>query len=208
MRAGKTAIQLTGVIALLFVSGLYFLSDADARQLARAEAYFAGGCFWCVEADFEKLPGVISVVSGYAGGWGKNPGYRNYSSKGHIEAAKIIYNPQKISYGRLLAHFMINIDPTDGGGQFCDRGFSYSTAVFYRTPSEKKQALQAVEETRRILRKKTATRVVRLTRFWKAEEYHQDYYKKNPLRYRYYRRSCGRDARLQDLWQGRKLKIQ
>jgi len=150
----------------------------------RAEAYFAGGCFWCVEADFDKVTGVVETISGYTGGDVENPTYKQvtYTDTGHYEAVKVVYDPQTVTYSELVEYFWRHIDPTDGGGQVCDRGFSYLTGIF---PSNATEA--------------------EIKTFWKAEEYHQDYYMKNRIHYSRYRRGCGRDARVADVWSGEKL---
>lgn len=162
-------------------------------------AIFAGGCFWCVESDFEKLPGVLDVVSGYTGGGTPNPSYRNHGK--HFEAAKITFDPSVISYDALLNHYWVTVDPTDPTGQFCDKGHSYQTAIFARPD----QIEQAERSKAGIIQTKPfdapiVTPVLSAEVFWDAEDYHQDYYKKNPIRYKYYRNGCGRDARLVDLW--------
>jgi peptide-methionine (S)-S-oxide reductase len=180
-------------------------SHSAAAQPARAEAataVFAGGCFWCTEADFEKLPGVLSAVSGYTGGRVANPTYEQVSADrtGHYEAVRIAYDPRRISYGQLVRHFFRTVDPLDAGGQFCDRGSSYRSAVFAGSEEERRIAEAARGEAARALRAKVATPVLAAARFWPAEAYHQDYYKRNPVRYKYYRYRCGRDARLKALW--------
>lgn len=169
----------------------------------QAEAVFAGGCFWCVEADFEKLPGVIEAVSGYAGGHTVNPTYNQVvrGGTGHYEVAKIIYDPSKVSYADLLEHFWTTVDPTDAGGQFCDRGQSYATAIFagpkqIESARASKKTLQASGR----LKKKVVTPVLAAGPFYRAENKHQDYYKKNPIRYKYYRTGCRRDKRLKQVW--------
>ena len=169
----------------------------------RAEAIFAGGCFWCVEADFEKLPGVIDAISGYAGGHVKNPSYQQVShgGTGHYEVAKIIYNPTQVSYEELLEYFWTHVDPTDDGGQFCDRGHSYKTAIFanadqFAVAQKSKQMLQASGR----LKNPVVTPVIKAPAFYEAERYHQDYYKKNPVRYKYYRTGCRRDSRIKKVW--------
>ena len=168
-----------------------------------AEAIFAGGCFWCVEADFEKLPGVIEAISGYAGGHVKNPTYKQVvrGGTGHYEAAKIIYDPNKVSYGELLEFFWTTVDPTDDGGQFCDRGQSYATAIFAN--SEQIEIARSSKKTLQNsgrLKDKVVTPVIAAGAFYDAEAYHQDYYKKNPIRYKYYRNGCRRDKRLKQIW--------
>ena len=158
----------------------------------------AGGCFWCVESDFEKLPYVGDVLSGYAGGASSSPTYRNHAD--HLEVAEIPYDNQAVSYRELVDFHLRHIDPLDAGGQFCDRGHSYTTAIFYQTPDEQVAAEAAVAEAESILGQKIVTRILPLDRFWIAEDYHQDYYKKNPIRYRYYRNGCGRDQRVAEIW--------
>ncbi len=170
----------------------------------RDTAIFAGGCFWCEETAFEGLPGVLSVTSGYTGGPATNPTYEQVSSgsTGHAESVEVAYDPAKISYERLLEVFWHNVDPLDGGGQFCDRGTQYRSAIFYKDEAQRK----AAEESRRKLEEeprfkgKIATQIVPASTFYPAEEYHQDFYKKNPIRYNSYRLGCGRDARLKAIW--------
>ena len=168
------------------------------------EAIFAGGCFWCIESDFEKLDGVSAAVSGYIGGQMANPSYKQVSSgkSGHTEAVKITFDNQTISYKELLAHFWVNIDPLDGGGQFCDRGQQYRSELFYLDESQQQaaQASMAAIASRPQFAGKIQTQLTAATEFYIAEDYHQDYYKKNPTRYNYYRWSCGRDKRLRQLW--------
>ncbi len=166
---------------------------------ARAEAIFAGGCFWCVESDFEHLDGVIEAVSGYSGGELENPAYRNH--EGHTEAVLVTYDPSRVSYAQLLHHFWRHHDPLDAGGQFCDRGPSYAPAIF-ATPTQRAEAEASLAETQRALGRQVATPIREASRFWTAEEYHQDYYEKNSVQYRYYRWRCGRDARVEEVWRG------
>jgi peptide-methionine (S)-S-oxide reductase len=183
-----------------WLAALVFLlaaSPAAAQPGARAEAVFAGGCFWCVESDFEHLAGVIEAESGYAGGALQNPTYRNH--QGHIEAVRVIYDPQRVSYAQLLHHFWRHHDPLDAGGQFCDRGASYRSAIFV-TPEQREAAQASLAETERTLGRTVATPIRPLGRFWPAETYHQDYYRKNPLQYRFYRWRCGRDQRVREVW--------
>ncbi|WP_319371041.1 peptide-methionine (S)-S-oxide reductase MsrA [uncultured Ilyobacter sp.] len=169
------------------------------------EAYFAGGCFWCMEPPFEKLPGVVSVISGYSGGHIENPSYKEVSSgkTGHRETVKISYEDSIISYPELLEVFWRQIDPTDPGGQFVDRGFQYSSAVYYVNEKQKSQALESLRslENSKKFEKKIVTEIVEFKNFYPAEEYHQDYYKKNKLRYKYYRYHSGRDRFLNSIWQ-------
>lgn len=167
-----------------------------------ASAVFAGGCFWCTEADFDKIPGVISTTSGYTGGKLANPTYERVSAggTGHIEAVRVVYDPRKVSYGTLASKFFSTIDPLDSGGQFCDRGYQYRSAIFFADPQQQQIARRAKEQAGRALKKPVATLLLPAAKFYPAEGYHQDYYKKNPVRYRYYRFTCGRDARLKQVW--------
>ena len=172
-----------------------------------ALATFAGGCFWCMEPPFDKLEGVISTTSGYTGGHVSNPEYKQVSAggTGHAEALQIVYDPAKISYSRLLEVFWHNIDPLDAGGQFCDRGDQYRSAVFYHDAEQQRLAEQSKRELQngepfKKYGKPIVTEIVAATEFYPAEEYHQDYYKKNPIRYKYYRHGCGRDKVLDGYW--------
>lgn len=167
-----------------------------------ATALFAGGCFWCVESDFDQVPGVLETVSGYTGGELENPTYRQVSSEltGHYESVLITYDPDEASYEDLLYAFWRSVDPTDPGGQFCDRGPSYRTAVFVAGPEERAVAEASKARAEKALGQEIVTEIIDRTTFWPAEAYHQDYYEKNPLRYRYYRWNCGRDARVEALW--------
>ena len=171
-----------------------------------ATAIFAGGCFWCMEPPFDKLDGVVSTTSGYTGGQAANPTYEAVSSgrTGHAEAVRIEYDPKKISYERLLEVFWPNIDPTDAGGQFCDRGSQYRAAIFYRDEPQRQAAerARAALEANKPFAQPIVTEIVPAAAFYPAEDYHQDYYMKNPLRYKFYRTGCGRDRRLESLWGG------
>lgn len=167
-------------------------------------AYFAGGCFWCTESDFESVEGVIDARSGYTGGHVDEPTYEQVSAggTGHAESIEVLYDPARVSYDRLLDVFWHSVDPTDAGGQFCDRGSSYRSAVFAASDAQ----LEAARASKSALEKTKpfdapiVTEITRLERFWPAEDYHQDFYKKNPLRYKFYRTGCGRDARVKKLW--------
>ncbi|MCR4301360.1 MAG: peptide-methionine (S)-S-oxide reductase MsrA [Sulfuricaulis sp.] len=167
-----------------------------------ATAVFAGGCFWCMEPPYDKLPGVVATISGYSGGQLSNPTYEQVSagSTGHIEVIQVTYDPKRVSYEKLLEVFWRNVDPLDPGGQFCDRGSTYSTAIFYQNEEQKKLAEQSKAKIEKKLGKSVVTATRPAATFYAAEDYHQDYYKKNPLRYKYYRYSCGRDHRLEELW--------
>jgi peptide-methionine (S)-S-oxide reductase len=168
------------------------------------KATFAGGCFWCMEHPFDELPGVISVTSGYTGGTKKNPTYEEVSAggTGHAESVQIVFDPAKIGYERLLTVYWHNIDPTVKDRQFCDTGHQYRSAIFYHSEQQKLLALksrEALDKSRRFT-VPIATEIVPAGVFYPAEDYHQHYYKKNPIRYKFYRTSCGRDRRLHELW--------
>ena len=199
----------TALLAIAFALAACGSSEADSRPPAaksrEAVAVFAGGCFWCTEADFEKVPGVTGAASGYTGGRTDKPTYKQVSAggTGHYEAVRITYDPARVSYGTLLRLYFRSVDPTDAGGQFCDRGESYRTAIFAVGAEQRQLAQQAKAEAERALGRKLATPVLAAGRFWFAEAYHQDYYKKNPIRYSYYRSRCGRDARLKAVWGSR-----
>lgn len=192
-------------IHLILAGVLWVLLAAGAANAAALEkAIFAGGCFWCMEAPFDKLPGVVSVTAGYTGGEKKNPTYKEVSAggTGHAEAVLIVYDPSKISYPVLLGVFWRNIDPTVVDRQFCDVGHQYRAAIFYLGEGQRKAALlsKAALDKNRPFREPVVTRIIPAAEFYPAEEYHQHYYKKNPLRYSYYRSGCGRDKRLKELW--------
>ena len=177
---------------------------AAAAPAGSAKATFAGGCFWCVEADFDKVPGVISTTSGYIGGTLANPSYEQVSSKttGHAEAVEIVFDPAKVSYEQLLEKFWRSIDPTTKDRQFCDAGSPYRTAIFTHGPQQAAaaQASKAALDKSKPFKEPIVTTIEAAGPFYAAEGYHQDYYKKNPVRYNYYRSACGRDARLLQLW--------
>jgi methionine-S-sulfoxide reductase len=190
-------------VAALAAGSLALAQPAAKGSAPRYEtAVFAGGCFWCTESDFEHMPGVIAAESGYTGGAQPNPSYEQVGAgrTGHIEAVRVTYDPRRISYRQLVDRFWPTIDPTDDGGQFCDRGPTYRTAVFV-TPAQKPVAeVSRAQAARRLKRGRMLTPVRPAARFWPAEAYHQDFYKKNPLRYRVYRQGCGRDAQLRTVW--------
>ena len=191
------------LVTVMLVFGCIQPSIAEQQ-----EAIFAGGCFWCIESDFEKLDGVKVVVSGYIGGDIANPSYEQVSSgkSGHTEAVKITFDNQAISYKQLLAHFWVNIDPLDGDGQFCDRGPQYRSELFYLNAKQQQEARQSLDQINAsgTLEGPIKTKISKASKFYLAEGYHQDYYKKNPTRYNYYRWSCGRDKRLMQLWGAKK----
>lgn len=188
IRAFALAISLT-------LAGAAASSAEEAGQ-----AIFAGGCFWCVESDFDKVQGVLSTTSGYIGGENENPTYENHTRYRHREAVLIEYDPARVTYEQLLHSFFRSVDPLDADGQFCDRGFSYSTAVYAVDQSQMEQAAAAKAEAEAMLGQDVATEIVAAPTFWPAEEYHQDFYRKNPLRYSFYRNACGRDQRVREVW--------
>ena len=169
-----------------------------------AKATFAGGCFWCMEPPFDRLDGVVSTTSGYTGGQKVDPTYEEVSSggTGHAESVEVLYDPAKVSYERLLDVFWHNVDPTVRDRQFCDIGHQYRTAIFYHDDTQKRlaEASKAALEKSKPFKEQVVTEIVPAGRFYPAEEYHQDYYKKNPVRYKFYRYNCGRDQRLEQLW--------
>jgi len=169
-----------------------------------AIATFAGGCFWCMEPPFDKVNGVLSTTSGYTGGHKSDPTYEDVSSggTGHAEAVQVRYDPASVSYGKLLEVFWHNVDPVNAGGQFCDQGSQYRSEIFYHDGEQKRLAEKSLKELEQPGRfdRPIATRIVPATAFYPAETYHQDFYKKNPIRYKYYRHGCGRDARLKEIW--------
>ncbi len=190
-------------LLLAIATGFSFQADTvDAPPTAKA--VFAGGCFWCMEPPFDALEGVISTVSGYTGGHLDNPTYTQVSKEntGHYEAIEITYDPSKIDYATLLSVFWHNIDPTDDLGQFCDKGDSYRSAIFYLDMKQKNLAERSKQELMNsaYLAQPVATKVLEAKKFYPAEDYHQNYYQKNPLRYKYYRYTCGRDHRLDSIW--------
>ena len=169
---------------------------------SHAFATFAGGCFWCMEPPYDELPGVISTTSGYTGGHADNPDYKQVTAggTGHYESVQIVYDPTLVTYETLIDIYWINVDPLDAGGQFCDRGNSYRTAIFVHDKQQREIAVETRSAVAARFATVIATQVIDATEFYPAEEYHQDYYQKNPIRYTYYRRGCRRDARLAQLW--------
>jgi len=204
VRSGRRALTKAALASALVIAITGSGGVAAQAGTGPATAIFAGGCFWCMEPPFDKLDGVISTTSGYTGGNVANPSYEAVSSgrTGHAEAVRIQYNPKKISYERLLETFWPNVDPTDAGGQFCDRGSQYRAAIFYSNEEQR----VAAERSRTALAankpfpQPIVTEIVAASTFYPAEEYHQDYYLKNPLRYKFYRHGCGRDRRLEAVW--------
>ena len=168
----------------------------------RASAVFAGGCFWCVESDFEKAPGVVEIVAGYSGGRLKNPTYKNYASGGHREAVFVVYDPTKVTYAGLVEYLLKHVDPTDRTGSFIDKGLQYTSAIYYATPEEKSEAQRVVKaiDEMKVLRGRVTVPILPRQAFWPAEEYHQDYHSNNVVKYGNYRATCGRDNFVQKLW--------
>lgn len=201
----KTSLKFVTLLAGLTLGVALTVTAAEPTaqgKTATATAVFAGGCFWCMEPPFDALPGVVATTSGYTGGQKTNPTYEQVSAgdTGHVEAVQITYDPKQVSYEKLLEVFWRNVDPLDKGGQFCDRGNTYTTAIFVQNQEERKLAEQSKATIEKLLGKPVATTIRPAVTFYPAEEYHQDYYQKNPLRYKYYRYSCGRDQRLEQLW--------
>jgi peptide-methionine (S)-S-oxide reductase len=192
-------------VRFLFISLAVLLAAGNAGHAAeQAKTVFAGGCFWCMEEAFEKVEGVVSVTSGYMGGGKPNPTYEEVSAgnTGHAESVEIIYDPARVSYQKLLDHFWKNVDPLTPNAQFCDHGTQYRSVIFYGNEQEKKLAeasRQAIEQSKRFTGP-IVTEVVMASRFYPAEDYHQDFYKKNPVRYKFYKFNCGRAQRLEMLW--------
>lgn len=214
VRAARRAVA--GIaIALLVSANVAFAAQAaqnapttDAAPASKpdslATAVFAGGCFWCVESDFDKVPGVVSTTSGYTGGTTPNPTYEQVGrgNTGHAESVEIRFDPSRVSYKQLVEHFWRTIDPTTKDREFCDVGTPYRTAIFAQTAEQLKiaEASRAALEKSKPFRAPIVTDVVKGGEFYPAEDYHQNYYKKNPVRYKFYRYRCGRDARLKQLW--------
>jgi peptide-methionine (S)-S-oxide reductase len=196
------------VIALLVALATFLSAPAavaapeDAPAPGQAAAVFAGGCFWCMEGPFDALDGVLSTTSGYTGGSVPDPSYDRVSAgtTGHVEAVRVLYDPKRVDYAKLLDVFWRNVDPLDAGGQFCDRGSQYASAIFVADAAERKAAEASKQQLAARFEASIATDIRSAGPFYAAEAYHQDYYRKNPLRYRYYRGGCGRDARLEKVW--------
>jgi len=200
---------LVSVVALtLVLCGSAFAAEAAKQAPPSAEkgrletAIFAGGCFWCMTPPFEKTPGVVEVVSGYTGGHTKNPTYEDYAEGGHIEAVEVRFDPAKVSYDKLLDVFWRQINPTDSGGQFVDRGPQYRSAIFYLDDTQRGLAEKSRDALMKSGRFKNSivTEIIKASAFYKAEDYHQDYYKKNPIRYEFYRFNSGRDRFIKKAW--------
>jgi peptide-methionine (S)-S-oxide reductase len=196
-RVAPRGLAALGTLALVW---LMAASPAGAQELATAT--FAGGCFWCMEPPFDELDGVVTTTSGYTGGDKADPTYEEVSAgrTGHAEAVQIVYDPRRITYARLLEVFWRNIDPTTPDRQFCDAGSQYRSAIFVHDDTQRRLAEESKAAVARQLGRPVVTEIVPASRFYPAEEYHQDYYRKNPIRYKFYRYGCGRDQRLEALW--------
>jgi peptide-methionine (S)-S-oxide reductase len=200
----KLSYVFLAVGLLLAIPASAATDDASPAQGNPENAIFAGGCFWCVEADFDKVPGVLDTVSGYIGGQLANPAYEQVSAggTGHAEVVQVTFDPQTVSYADLLEVFWRSIDPTTVDSQFCDHGDQYRTAIFYTSPEQERAARQSLVNLIKVkpFAEPIVTEITPAGVFYPAEDYHQDYYEKNPLRYRFYRLTCGRDKRLEELW--------
>lgn len=199
-------IALSVLTVAFLLIGSWNLQSASqaAADTTPGKAYFAGGCFWCMEEVFEKVDGVLSATSGYMGGTVSNPTYEEVSAgrTGHAESVEVVYDPAKVSYQKLLDAFWRNVDPITPNAQFCDHGNQYRSAIFFQTDEEKRASdtsKQAIEQSRRF-KEPIVTQIVMAPQFYPAEEYHQDFYKKNPIRYKLYKYNCGRAQRLDELW--------
>jgi len=202
----RTVMSLPGLLLVpfLLLAGLFPPATGFAEEEERATALFAGGCFWCVEEAFDAVDGVVATTSGFAGGHVENPSYRQVvaGGTGHYESVMVEYDPEQVSYEELLFAFWRNVDPLDGGGQFCDRGDHYRAAIFVASEEEDRlarESKEALDESGRF-EKKIATEILDRSTFYPAEAQHQNYYQRNPLRYRYYVTRCGRYARLDQVW--------
>jgi len=200
----QAALSFLAVVILLIGASIVQSTSQAAADATLGKAYFAGGCFWCMEEAFEKVQGVLSVTSGYMGGTVANPSYENVSAgrTGHAESVEVVYGPAKVSYQKLLDVFWRNVDPITPNAQFCDHGSQYRSAIFFQTDEEKREvdtSKQAIEQSKRF-KELIVTQIVMASHFYPAEEYHQDFYKKNPVRYKFYKYNCGRAQRLEELW--------
>ena len=189
-------------LLLSLSAALAFAGAAFAQTPERAVATFAGGCFWCVESDFDHVPGVTETISGYTGGTVANPTYEQVSAggTGHAESVEVYYDPRKVTYAQLLDYFWHHVDPTVKDRQFCDYGHQYRTAIFVHNDEERKLAEESKKKVEAELKKPIYTEIVQAGPFYKAEDYHQDFYVKNPTKYKFYRWNCGRDQRIEQIW--------
>lgn len=190
------------LFCLIAVAAIAGAAAAQPAVPERAVATFAGGCFWCVESDFDHVPGVLETISGYTGGKVANPTYSQVSAggTGHAESVEVVYDPRKVSFAQLLDYFWHHVDPTVKDQQFCDHGNQYRTAIFVHNDEERKLAEASKKKVEAELKKPIYTEIVQAGPFYKAEDYHQDFYLKNPTKYKFYRWNCGRDQRLEQIW--------
>ncbi len=204
MKSRAAIVGILGLMLAAMIGGGALAADKMAASGEQRIATFAGGCFWCVESDFDNVPGVLRTISGYTGGHLKDPTYKDVTAggTGHREAVRIFFDPKKVTYTALLNIFWRSVDPTDAGGQFCDRGVSYETAIFANSAEQRRLAEASKRKLQHsgALNRPIVTPIETAGRFYPAEDYHQDYYKKSPLRYQLYRFGCGRDKRIRDLW--------
>jgi peptide-methionine (S)-S-oxide reductase len=189
-------------VMVIFPASLIYGADQPPEGRKTTTATFAGGCFWCMEPPYDEIDGVISTISGYIGGTKKNPTYEQVTTgtTGHAEAVQIAYDPSKVTYEKLLEVFWRNIDPLTANAQFCDHGSQYRSAIFYHDETQKKLAEKSKQAVQQRFKQPVVTEIVPAAQFYPAEDYHQDYYKKNSIRYKIYRYGCGRDQRLEELW--------
>ncbi len=204
MKAPKI-FSVFAALALMMLAGLASATSTPPAPDGLRKATFAGGCFWCMQPPFEGLQGVVKVTAGYTGGHVPDPTYEQVSAggTGHAESVEVIYDPKKVSYRKLLDVFWHNIDPTQENRQFCDVGNQYRSAIFYHSPEQKQMALasrEKLQQSPRFANSRVYTQIVAAGPFYAAEDYHQDYYRKNPVRYKFYRWNCGRDDRLEEVW--------
>jgi peptide-methionine (S)-S-oxide reductase len=197
------AAFLAGLLVIAGLAGAPSLARADGQT---AKAILAGGCFWCMEHDFRMQPGAVKVVSGYSGGSIANPNYENYEAVStanpvaHSEVIEFTYDTSKVTYAQVLDYYFRHIDPTDGGGQFCDRGAQYRPVIYFGTPEEKAIAEAKKADVAKLLKAPVAVDILPAKQFWPAEDYHQDYADKNPIKYKFYRWNCGRDQKVSQVW--------
>lgn len=200
---------MRGIIHYLMLAAIVVTTAAQpatGSAAQRATAIFAGGCFWCMQPPFDALPGVIGTTAGYSGGLKVNPTYEDVSAggTGHAESVEVVYDPARISYARLLEVYWRNVDPLTPNRQFCDVGSQYRSGIFYHDATQRRQAEESKAQLEKARGWRIVTEIVPAGPFYRAEEYHQEYYRKNPLRYKFYRAGCGRDQRLKELWGERK----
>ena len=188
---------------VLFISIIILINSSVVLKAQNfSKAYFAGGCFWCMEESFENILGVSKVISGYSGGTTENPTYKEvtYGNTGHFEVIEVIYIPEVVSYEKLLEEFWLNIDPFDAAGQFCDKGYSYISVAFYQNEQQKNLIKNSIKEIEKKFKKKVVTYVRKFDKFYKAEAFHQDYYQINFVNYLRYKKACRREATLSNIW--------